>query len=91
MEPASHLSVGCTDEVYETPGFAPMWDVEVDCPLYNEDATPGTTPRDNTPLMRNHSPDANKRNSGDEGKGDRAGSNIRHLNGDASSKTLDYE
>jgi len=83
MEPASHLSVDCTDEVYETPGFAPMWDVEVDCPLYNEDATPGTTPRDNTPMMRNHSPDANRRNSGDEG-GDRAGSNIRHLNGDAS-------
>jgi len=81
MEPASHLSVDCTDEVYETPGFAPMWDVEVDCPLYNEDATPGTTPRDNTPMMRNHSPDANRRNSGDEGAN---GNNIRHLNGDAS-------
>merc|ERR1719244_605318 len=83
MEPASHLSVDCTDEVYETPGFAPMWDVEVNCPLYNEDATPGTTPRDNTPMMRNHSPDANRRSSGDEG-GEGGENNIRHPDGDAS-------
>lgn len=86
MEPASDQPVDGSEEVYETPGLASMWDVEVDCPLYNEDATPGTTPRDNTPMMRNHSPDANTRNSGDEGEGggDRAGSNTRLLNGDAS-------
>jgi len=87
LEPASHLSVDCTDEVYETPGFAPMWDLEVACPLYNEGVTPGTTPRDNTPMMRDHSPEAN--NSSDEGEDGRvgedgAGNNNRHLNGDVS-------
>jgi len=58
MEPVTQLSVDEVDEtdepdeVYETRGLASMWDGEVDGPLYT-DVTPGTTPRDHTPMMRN--------------------------------------
>jgi len=51
----STVASDLTDEVYETAGLAPMWDVEADNPLYTEDVTPGTTPRDSTPMFRTNS------------------------------------
>jgi len=87
MEPSSHLSVDCTDEVYETPGLAPMWDVEVTCPLYTEDVTPGTTPRDHTPMMRTDSDGSGEESggggSGGEGGRRRENGDFNHINGNA--------
>merc|ERR1712198_528858 len=79
MEPVSQFSVDCTDEVYETPGLAPMWDVEVTCPLYTEDVTPGTTPRDHTPMMRTDSDGSGEESGGGGSGGERE---RRRENGD---------
>jgi len=77
-EPISTFSSDLTDEVYETAGLAPMWDVEADNPLYTEDVTPGTTPRDSTPIFRT--------SSGGSGENVEAGSTPPYVNGDDASE-----
>ena len=74
------MSLDLTDEVYETAGLAPMWDVEADNPLYTEDVTPGTTPRDSTPIFRT--------SSGGSGENVEAGSSAPYVNGDDNSGIL---
>jgi len=84
MEPVSQFSVDCTDEVYETPGLAPMWDVEVDCPVYSGEVTPGTTPRQHTPMMRTESGSSEE----EEGEGLTNGG---YVNGDSSADVSSNE
>jgi len=85
MEPVSQFSVDCTDEVYETPGLAPMWDVEVDCPVYSGEVTPGTTPRQHTPMMRTESGSSEEE---EEGEGLTNGG---YVNGDSSAHVSSNE
>jgi len=65
-EAVNSHSVNVTDEIYATAGMAPMWDVEFISPVYTEDVTPGTTPRDVTPVFRRNS-DEGGSGSGENG------------------------
>jgi len=52
-EPVTHEYVDGMEEVYETPGPVSMWGVEMENPVYAGEVTPGTTPRQHTPLRLN--------------------------------------
>merc|ERR1711862_948870 len=67
-----------------------MWDVEVDCPLYTEDVTPGTTPRDHTPMMRRDSGGSSEGTESPTG-GRRLTGDTIYLNGDATDSPLFHD